>query len=54
MIEINEGLEDSPELVNSEPYEDGWFFKMKVSDTEELGGLLSPDAYKELCEAEEH
>jgi len=54
VIEVNEALEDAPELVNSEPYEDGWFFKMKVSDAEELEGLMSPDAYKELCESEDH
>jgi glycine cleavage system H protein len=54
VIEINEGLEDSPELVNSDPYDDGWFFKMKVGHSEELEGLLSPDAYKELCDAEDH
>ena len=32
VIEVNEALEDNPELVNSSPYDDGWFFKLKVSD----------------------
>jgi glycine cleavage system H protein len=54
VIEVNEGLEDSPEMVNSDPYDDGWFFKLKISDAEELEGLLSADDYKEVCEAEDH
>lgn len=54
VLEINEGLEDSPEMVNSDPYDDGWFFKLKISDPQELEGLLSADEYKEICEAEEH
>jgi len=54
VIAINEELEDAPELVNSDPYDDGWFFKLKASDTEELASLLSADAYAEVCEAEDH
>lgn len=54
VIEINESLEDSPEMVNSDPYDDGWFFKMKISDPQELEGLLSADDYTEICEAEDH
>jgi glycine cleavage system H protein len=54
VIEINEGLEDSPEMVNSDPYDDGWFFKLKISDPQELEGLLSADDYTEICEAEDH
>ncbi|KZZ56960.1 glycine cleavage system protein H [Oleiphilus sp. HI0123] len=54
VLETNEGLEDSPETVNSDPYDDGWFFKLKISDPQELEGLLSADEYKEICEAEEH
>ncbi|GGO87729.1 glycine cleavage system H protein [Marinobacterium nitratireducens] len=52
VIEINEDLEESPELVNSDPYGDGWFFKLKLSDTSELDDLLDADGYAELCEAE--
>ena len=51
--EINEGLEDSPETVNQDPYGDGWFFKLKVTDERELDDLLDADAYQELCESEE-
>lgn len=54
VIEVNEALEEAPELVNSDPYDDGWFFKLKISDAEELNGLLSAEDYTEVCEAEEH
>ena len=40
VIEVNEALEESPELVNTSPYEDGWFFKLRVSD-ENLGSIDS-------------
>ncbi|ANG64816.1 glycine cleavage system protein H [Marinobacterium aestuarii] len=52
VVAINEDLEDSPELVNSDPFGDGWFFRMKLSDTVELDELLDADGYNELCEAE--
>lgn len=45
---INDGLEDSPESVNSDPYGDGWMIKITISNESELEGLLSADAYKEL------
>ena len=47
VIEINEALEDSPELVNSSPYDDGWFFKLKVSDEnlENINSFMSADNY---------
>lgn len=54
VIEVNEALEESPEFVNSDPYDDGWFFKIKISDKQELEGLLSADDYAEVCEAEDH
>ena len=40
VIEVNDALEESPELVNTSPYEEGWFFKLKVSD-ENLGSIES-------------
>lgn len=46
IVEINEALADAPELVNSSPYEDGWFFKIKASDSAELAALLDADGYK--------
>ena len=50
VIEINSLLEDQPEIVNSSPYEDGWFFKLTPSDMSELDNLLSPEDYSEVCE----
>ncbi|MGB0467298.1 MAG: glycine cleavage system protein GcvH [Pontibacterium sp.] len=52
VIAINESLEDTPEQVNTDPYGDGWFFKVKLSDAAELELLLSADAYAEHCESE--
>ncbi|WP_020682448.1 glycine cleavage system protein GcvH [Marinobacterium rhizophilum] len=52
VVAINEDLEDSPELVNSDPFGDGWFFRLKLSDTVELDELLDADGYSELCESE--
>ena len=46
VIEVNEALEENPELVNTSPYEDGWFFKLKVSD-ENLGSIDSLMTAKE-------
>ncbi|MDE1190389.1 MAG: glycine cleavage system protein GcvH [Pantoea sp.] len=46
IIEINEELEGSPELINSDPYSDGWLFKIKASDESELDSMLDADAYK--------
>ncbi len=53
VVEVNEDLQETPELVNSDPYNDGWFFKLSVEDASELEGLLSATEYKEQCEAEE-
>ena len=48
IIEFNEKLEDEPELVNSDPYGEGWMIKVKCSDTSELEALLSSEDYKEI------
>lgn len=48
VLEINPALEDNPELVNSDPYGEGWLIKMKVTDSNELNGLLDAAAYKVL------
>jgi glycine cleavage system H protein len=48
IIEFNDKLEDEPELVNSDPYGDGWMIKMKISDPSQVESLLTADAYKEL------
>ncbi|XCF06696.1 glycine cleavage system protein GcvH [Tamlana crocina] len=51
VIEFNELLEDEPEKVNSDPYGDGWMIKVKISDAEEINGLMSADDYKALIGA---
>ncbi|WP_431225167.1 glycine cleavage system protein GcvH [Serratia sp. L9] len=45
IIAVNGELESSPELVNSEPYGEGWLFRIKASDAAELGKLLDATAY---------
>ena len=50
VIEINESLEDSPELINEDPYGEGWICKMSISDNSELASLLDGTAYRGLIE----
>ena len=45
VIEVNELLADKPELVNEDPYGDGWLVKIRLADAGETGGLLERDAY---------
>lgn len=45
IVAVNEALVDAPEIVNGDPYGDGWLYKIKVSDASELDKLLSADAY---------
>ena len=48
VIEFNEGLEDAPENINTDPYGTGWIIKMKLNNLSELDDLLDATAYKEL------
>lgn len=48
VVEINGALEEEPGLVNSEAEEEGWFFKLRLTDTTELDGLMDEAAYKEF------
>jgi glycine cleavage system H protein len=48
VVEVNEKLEDTPQLINSDPYGDGWIIKVKLADGGDLENLLSPAEYKEL------
>ncbi len=48
VTELNEALEDNPELVNDDPYGEGWMIKMKLSDASQLDSLLTADDYKEI------
>ena len=50
IIEFNENLDDNPELVNSDPYGEGWMIKLKVSDINDMNLLLSPEEYSELTQ----
>ena len=52
VVGVNEDLEDSPELVNSDPYGDGWLFKIKADDAEEVEGLLDADGYENSIDEE--
>ncbi|MGH8492908.1 MAG: glycine cleavage system protein GcvH [Moraxellaceae bacterium] len=54
IIAINEALSDSPEIINSDPYHDGWMYKIRMSDPVELDDLLSPEEYEAQVEAEGH
>lgn len=49
VVEINEALEDAPELVNEDAFEN-WIMKVKVSDPAEIDALLTAEAYAKLCE----
>lgn len=53
IVAVNEELSDAPELVNSEPYLDGWLFKMQPSASDELDNLLSAEEYEESLNEEE-
>ena len=52
VVAVNATLEESPETVNSDPYNDGWFFKMKLEDDGELKDLLDAEAYADVVESE--
>ena len=48
VTEVNEELADNPGAVNTDAYNDGWFFKMQLSDTTDLDGLMSAEEYKAM------
>ena len=48
VVAFNEALEDTPELVNTEPYEQGWMIKIKISDSTQTTSLLDAESYKKL------
>ncbi len=50
IIEVNTLLENEPQLINSGPYEDGWIFKIKISNPDEQSQLLPADQYQSLIE----
>ena len=46
VVAINEGLEDDPEVINSDPYGEGWLYKMKASNMDDYEGLLTAEEYE--------
>ena len=50
VVEVNEALEDKPELINEDPFEN-WIIKVKLSDTAELDNLMDTQAYEDFCKA---
>ena len=53
VVEINNELEDHPELLNESPYEKGWIIRISVSDPEESAGLMNGEQYAEFVEKQE-
>jgi glycine cleavage system H protein len=51
ILEVNPSLEESPEVVNKDPYGKGWMIKIRITDPGEIKELLSPDEYKKLAGA---
>ena len=50
IIAINDSLEASPEIINNSPYDEGWFFKIKPDNLDELADLLDAESYADTCE----
>ena len=50
ILEVNGGLADMPETLNSDPYEKGWLYKVEISDPSEIGELMDAAAYNKYCE----
>ncbi|AJD46629.1 glycine cleavage system H protein [Isoalcanivorax pacificus W11-5] len=53
IVAVNDALEDTPELVNQDPYGDGWLFRLRINDKADLDELLSADEYREQLESED-
>ena len=53
IIEINRDLEESPELINSDPYGDGWIYKIEIDDTIMINDILEPDEYLDIIFTED-
>lgn len=48
ILELNENLDGNPELVNTDPYNEGWMVKVKITDSTELDSLMDAEGYKDL------
>ena len=54
VIEINEALSTEPGTVNKSPLKDGWFIKLKLSDSSETSSLMDDAKYKSFCDSKKH
>ena len=54
VVEVNEALADAPETINQDAYEEGWIFRLRMADPDELDALMDADGYAEHAESEEH
>ena len=52
VVEGNAAIADDPSLINRDAEGEGWFFRLRLSDTSELDGLMDAEAYKAFCEAQ--
>lgn len=52
VIEISKKIQEKPQLVNEDPYGEGWFLKIEISNPDEFKNLLNPGQYRVICEAE--
>ncbi|WP_231441384.1 glycine cleavage system protein GcvH [Brevibacterium zhoupengii] len=53
VTEVNEGLDDAPETVNTSPFQDGWMYLVELSDPQQVEALMDSEQYKELIQSEE-
>jgi len=54
VVEVNETLADAPETINQDAYEEGWIFRLRMADPDELEALMDADGYAEHAESEEN
>jgi len=54
VVEVNEALAEAPETINQDAYEEGWIFRIRLADPDELDALMDADAYAEHAESDEH
>ena len=54
VVAVNEAISDSPELVNKEPYGEGWMMRIKPASAADMEALMDADAYQALIDSEEH
>ncbi len=54
VVEVNDALNDKPEMINEDAFGTGWILAVRVDNADELNGLIDPDTYAELLENEDH